>query len=176
MDMALSMKSAQHSTPPSVQEKNLAALAHGSVLLTFLVAVVSGGLGSVVTVLVPLFMWLWYRDRSPYVAFHALQATLFQVAGLATIFVASVVLGTFLALAWVVTGLLSLVLVGLVLIPIAIILSVLVGGILLALPLVSLGYGLLAAWEVYNGNPFYYRWLGPWLEERHQLTSTSQVV
>ncbi|RME44157.1 MAG: hypothetical protein D6796_12160 [Caldilineae bacterium] len=107
-----------------------------------------------------------YRDRSAYIAFHALQATVFQLAVLALSLAATVIVGAVLVLAWVITGLLSLVLVGVLLIPVAIILSV-IGGLLLgAIPLAGLGYGLFGAWEVYHGADFRYPWLADWLESR----------
>ena len=58
-------------------ERNWAMLAHLTALLTVLVGLHSGGVGSVVALLVPLGMYLYFRERSPYVAFHALQAITF---------------------------------------------------------------------------------------------------
>jgi hypothetical protein len=56
-------------------ERLLAALAHGSVLF----APLTNGVGGIVTALV---IWLIKRDKSPYVAFQALQALVYQVATL----------------------------------------------------------------------------------------------
>ena len=55
------------------EERMLAALAHGSVLF----APLTNGVGGIVTALV---IWLIKRDKSPYVAFQALQALVYQVA------------------------------------------------------------------------------------------------
>jgi serine/threonine protein kinase len=52
----------------------VAALAHGTALLTIASTVVP-----MVPVLVPLAIWLVARGKSQYVAFHALQAVLYQV-------------------------------------------------------------------------------------------------
>jgi uncharacterized Tic20 family protein len=54
-------------------ERTLAALAHGSILL----GLFSNGLGGIVTALV---IWAVYRNKSTAVAFHALQALVYQVA------------------------------------------------------------------------------------------------
>jgi len=150
----------------TTDERRMAALAHGSILLTFVVSVTTGGLATLAAVLVPLFIWFLYRERSAYVAFHALQATVFQLALLALSLAATVAVGAVLVVVWVVTGLLSLLLVGVLLVPVAIVLSV-VGGLAVALiPLAGLGYGLFGAWEVYNGADFRYRWVADWLENR----------
>ena len=57
----------QDSTQYSSEERLWAALAHGSVLLSFL-----GPLG-------PLGIWLSQRCKSAYVRFHALQAMGYQI-------------------------------------------------------------------------------------------------
>jgi len=54
------------------EERVLAGLAHGSVLLGPL----TNGVGGIVTTLV---VWLIQRDKSAYVAFQALQALVYQV-------------------------------------------------------------------------------------------------
>lgn len=54
-------------------ERLLAALAHGSILF----APLTNGVGGIVTALV---IWMIKREKSPYVAFQALQALAYQVA------------------------------------------------------------------------------------------------
>ncbi len=151
---------------PTEDERKIAALAHASVLLTFIVAVTTGGIGTLVIMLIPLFIWIGYKDRSPFVAFHALQSTLFQLGMLCALLGATIVLGAVLTAAWVITGLLSIVLVGLLLIPLALLLTAVAGVLLVTLPLVGLGYGLLGAWQVYNGDNFRYYWIADWLDTR----------
>lgn len=151
---------------PTTEEKRMAVLAHSSILLTFVIGVTSSGIGTLFTMLIPLFIWVGYRDRSSYVAFHALQATVYQLALATFILVAGMVTGTVLALVWVIIGLLSLVLVGLLLIPIGVIASIIAALILGLIPLAGLAYGLVGAWEVYNTGNFSYRWVAPWLNSR----------
>lgn len=151
---------------PTAEERKLAILAHGSILLTFLLAVTTGGTGVLAAVLVPFFIWLLYRDRSPYIAFHALQATLYQMALISLFLALAGVVAIILLMAWVITAALSILLIGLLLVPIAVGITVIAGVLLAAFPLTGLAYGLAATWEVYNTNNFRYRWIADWLEQR----------
>lgn len=58
-------------TTVTQDEKALAALAHGSVLL----GIFTNGMGGIVTALV---IWLIQKEKSAYVAFQALQALVYQ--------------------------------------------------------------------------------------------------
>jgi uncharacterized Tic20 family protein len=145
---------------PTQFERNCAMLAHLTALLTLLVGLSTGGLGAAVALLVPLGMYLYFRNRSAYVAYHALQATAFQAFGAIAAVVAAVLVGTVIAGTWLVTGLLSLVLIGLVLVPIALVLTVAAVLGTLALPFVLVAYALRGGYLTYQGLPFEYRWIG----------------
>jgi len=129
---------------PTQDERTMAALAHASTLLNL----VTGFLG----IIVALVIWLSYRDRSPYVAFQALQSAVFQLIVLVLTAVGAVVV----AIAWTITGLLTAVVIGLCIVPIALALTVVV----VALPLAAIIYQLYAAIETYNGRDFEYWWVG----------------
>ena len=60
-------------TTTTQNERALAALAHGSILL----GLFSNGIGGIVTALV---IWVVQRQKSAYVAHQALQALVYQVA------------------------------------------------------------------------------------------------
>jgi uncharacterized protein len=107
-------------------EDTWSALAHLSVYLN----VVTGFLGP----LAALAIWLVYKDRSSRVAFHALQSLWYQVAWL-------VILGV----GWTITALLTIVIIGFLLIPVMIVVSV--------IPFVHMGY---AAYKVYQGVDYRY--------------------
>ena len=107
-------------------ERTWSILAHLSMFLNL----ITGFLGPVVA----LIIWLVYRDRSPRVAFHALQSTLYQIGWL-----------VILAVGWTATALLMVVLIGFVLIPVMAIVSV--------IPFVQAGY---AAYKVSNGEDYRY--------------------
>ena len=107
-------------------ERTWSVLAHLSMFLNL----VTGFLGPVAA----LIVWLVYRDRSQKVAFHALQSMWYQIGWL-----------VILAVGWTLTWLLTLVIVGVFLIPVMAVVSV--------LPFVHAAY---AAYRVSKGD--YYRY------------------
>src|SRR4030042_1920903 len=120
-------------------------LAHLSILLNL----VSGFLG----IIAALLIYLVYKNRSNYVAYQSMQSFLFQLiwwfgGGLLT------------GLVWAVTGVLSAVIIGLVLIPLACVISL--------IPLASLVYGIMGAVQCNNGQDFRYWLIGDWV--RGELT------
>lgn len=126
------------------EARTWAMLAHLSVLLNL----ITGFLG----VIVPLVIYLIYKDRSRYVAYQSMQAFVFQLiwwgGG-----------GLLIGAIWAVTGILSAILIGILCIPFA-----LVGTVVLALmPLVALVYGVYAAIETNQGQDFRYWLVGDWV-------------
>jgi len=107
-------------------ERTWAVLAHLSMFLNLF----TGFLGPVAA----LVIWLVYRDRSEKVAFHALESMWYQIGWL-----------VILAVGWTVTGLLTLVLIGLLLIPVMAVASV--------VPFVHADY---AAYRVGEGDEYRY--------------------
>ncbi len=81
-----------------------------------------------------MVIWLMYKDRSPKVSFHALQSLWYQVAWIGI-----------LAVGWTVAGILTIVLVGFLLFPVMIVLTV--------VPFVHMGY---AAYKVSQGVDYRY--------------------
>jgi uncharacterized protein len=114
-------------TSTSPQDENTwSILAHLSVFLNIL----TGFLGPVAA----LVIWLMYKDRSPRVAFHALQSMWYQVAWM-----------VILVVGWTVAGILTIVLIGFLLFPVMIVLTV--------VPFVHMGY---AAYKVNQGIDYRY--------------------
>jgi len=126
------------------EERTWAMLANLSVLLNL----VTGFLG----VLAALIIYLVFREKSRYVAYHAMQSFLFQL-----IFWGAP--GLVLAVLWGLTGALSLVLIGLLCIPIACVLTPLI----LLMPVISLIYGVVAAIQTSQGRDFKYWLVGDWV-------------
>ncbi len=126
-------------------ERTWAMLAHLSILLNL----ITGFLGIVVA----LIIYLVYKNRSNYVAYQSMQSFIFQLiwwfGG-----------GLLIGLAWAITGALSIVLVGLLLIPLACLLSL--------LPLAALVYGIVGAVQTNSGQDFKYWLIGEWV--RGELT------
>jgi len=133
---------------PSIQplsaseERTWAMLAHLSVLVNL----ITGSLGPVVA----LVIFLIFKDRSKYVAFQSLQATLFQLVWW---------LGAWIVLGglWAITGLMSIVLIGLLCIPFVCVLSL--------LPVYPLVHGTIGAIQCSSGDDFEYFWIGPWTRQ-----------
>lgn len=125
---------------PNSEERNMAMLAHLSVLINLF----TGILGPVAA----LIIYLVYKDKSRYVAYQAMQAFLFQM-------IVWVGWGLVVAGAWIVTGLLSIVIIGLLLIPLACLLSL--------VPAVAPIYGIVAAVKTSQGEDFKYWLVGDWV-------------
>ncbi len=151
----------------SREEMTWAALAHASVLLTLLLGVVSGGVIALLGPIVPALIWYTYRERSEYVVDQARQATIFQLMGILGILVLALVGAAAVTIGWAVSAALSLVLIGLLLLPLMLILSIVWAGALIALPIALAFYGIYAALEAHNGRPFRYRWIAD-LVDRYQ--------
>jgi uncharacterized Tic20 family protein len=141
------------------EETNWAALAHGSILVTFLLGLATGGVGAILGVAIPAIIWYAYRDKSDYVVEQARQATIFQLAGVLGWFALILVGGLALAVAAVVGAVLTIILVGLLLLLVVAIVALVWGAAIVVLPIAQVVYGCYAAAETYNGRPFRYRWV-----------------
>lgn len=146
----------------------IAALAHASVVLTLLFAF-AGGIGALVGLAVPLVIYLSYRDRSRFVAFHALQALIYQGAGVLVYLALVILLALFFTVAWVITGILSAVAIGFLLMPLALLITVLMVLVLVFAPLAWVAYGLYEAYRVYQGEDSRYWLLGEWVEKEVRM-------
>ena len=140
-----------------------AALAHASALLT-LVLGMAGGIGALVGPVIPLAMYFGYRGKSRFVALHALQSFVYQAVGIVIYVLLIAATVGLVTVAWTVSGLLSAVVVGFLLMPIALLLTLLTVFLLVGTPFAWLGYGLYAAYRVYQGHDFRYWLIGEWLE------------
>jgi uncharacterized Tic20 family protein len=125
-------------------ERTWGMLSHLSVLLNL----VTGFAGPIAA----LIIYLVYKERSRYVAYHALQSMIFQLiwwyGG-----------GLLIGLMWAVVGALSAILVGIVLIPIALPLTCVLG----LLPLGAIVYGIVGAVQTSQDQDFKYWLVGDWV-------------
>jgi uncharacterized Tic20 family protein len=117
-------------------ERMWSALAHLSIFLNL----VTGFLGPVAA----LIVWLVYRDRSSKVAFQALQSMWYQVAWLVV-----------LIAGWTVTGILTIVLIGFLLMPAMALISV-----------VPFVHGAYAAYRVKRDGEYRYPFIADMIERR----------
>lgn len=122
------------------EQRTWAMLAHLSVLVNLFTAFIGP--------IVALVIYLVFRDRSRYVAYHSLQSFLNQliwwVGG-----------GTIIAIIWTITGVLSAVLVGLCLIPLACLFTL--------MPLIAVIQGVIGAVQTSQGQDYKYWWVGDWV-------------
>lgn len=125
-------------------ERTWSMIAHLSMLLNL----VTGFLGPVAA----LAVYLMYKDRSKTVAFHAMQSFIFQI-------ITWIGGGLLIGAIWVITGLLSAVIIGLLCIPFAVLFTI----ILAALPVVGVVYSIVGAIQVNSGQPFSYWLVGDWV-------------
>ena len=134
----------------TADERTMAALAHGSAVLNLF-----AGIGGLIAAFV---IWMTQREKSAWVAFHALQSLVFQ---------AIVLGGTVLvvALVWIVGFAVSFATIGfgtLVAVPVMILVFfvgfIIIGGVVV--------YGLYGAYQIYQGREFRYIWIGDWLARR----------
>ncbi len=154
-------------TVPTRDDLTMAALAHASILITFLIGVGSGGLGAILGVLVPLAIWYGYREKSEYTAKQALQATVYQVASVLAVLIFVVVGALLVVVGWTISGALAAVLIGLCLMPFALLVTLLLVVGILVLPIAQVIYGLYAANETYKGRDFRYRWVADWIDQQN---------
>ena len=110
----------------SEDERTWSMIAHLSVLLNLIT-----GLGGPVAALI---IWLVYKDRSQRIAFHALQSLWYQIAWI-----------VILAVGWSITVVLMFVLIGFLLIPVMVLVS-----------LVPFIHQCYAAYKVYQGVDYRY--------------------
>lgn len=126
------------------EERMWGMLAHLSVLVNLVT-----GFGGPLAALV---IYLVYKDRSRFVGFHALQSLVFQLIGW---YGGGIIIGAL----WAVVGILSSIFIGVILIPIAIPLTCILG----LLPIGTIIYGIIAAVQINQGKDFRYWLIGDWL-------------
>jgi uncharacterized protein len=141
-------------TPPAIlspsDERTWGMMAHLSTLLNLVT-----GFGGPIAAFV---IYVIYKDRSRFVAYHAMQSMIFQLIWW---FGGGVLIG----LMWAIVGALSSILIGIVLIPFAIVFTL----VLALMPVGALVYGIIGAVKVNQGEDFKYWLVGDWV--RNILTN-----
>lgn len=139
---------------PEQDERNLAALAHASVILPYVGA------------LVPILIWTTRKDKGNFLAFQALQALIFQVSIMAFWVVGGLCyfvsfLGNILALPFVISesGEIDPAYWAASFVPFFAI------AVILLLGFAYIVYGIVAAVMAYQGKPFRYIVVGKWAEK-----------
>ncbi|MFN3308733.1 MAG: DUF4870 domain-containing protein [Anaerolineales bacterium] len=125
-------------------ERTWGILAHLSVLVNL-----ATGFGGPIAALI---IYLVYRNRSRFIAYHALQSLIFQLIGWYGG-------GTLIGIMWAIVGVLSALIIGVFLIPFALVFTLICG----LLPLGTLIYGCYGAYQVSQGKDFRYWLVGDWV-------------
>lgn len=146
-EASVSGKASEGLSPAQVgpgDERTWGILAHLSVLVNL-----ATGFGGPIAALI---IYLVYRNRSRFIAYHALQALIFQLIGWYGG-------GTLIGIMWAIVGVLSALIIGVVLIPFALVFTLICG----LLPLGTLIYGCYGAYQVSQGKDFRYWLVGDWV-------------
>ncbi len=129
------------------EARTWAMVSHLTVLLN-LVTIILG-------VVAPLAIYLFLKDRSRYVAFHAMESFVFQL-------IAWAAAGRVLTIMWAITWALVPFGIGLLCIPFALVISIALG----LLPIAALVYGVYGGIEANQGKDFRYWLIGDWVRNR----------
>ena len=152
--------------PVTQNEKVLAALAHGSVLLGFF----TNGVGGIFSALI---IWITQKEKSAYVAFQALQALVYQVV----VLVVTMSIWACWGMSWI--ALLFPAISDSGAYQTAPPPGIWIGLSLMCCPLglmaLTVGYGLVAAARTLSGHPFRYVLIGDWLQRRSDAPAAARV-
>lgn len=149
--------------PSTEQERTMAALAHGSVLLSVVVGMFSGGLLVPFLVFIPFLMYLNYRGRSDFIAQNALQAFVMQIVctlGWLAVVTVSGIIGVIL------TVILAITLVGILAIPFLWLGLILFWVATLIMPLAAPVLGAIGAFQALQGKVYQYPYTSRWLNRQ----------
>ncbi len=154
----------------TTEEWTWAALSHLSGVLTLAVSFATAGLGGMLFAFIPLAIYIAYKDKSRFVAYHAAQAVAIQVLGSVGYFMGLIVLTLALALvATVVTilgALLTIILIGVLVLIVAVMLWIIVALFpVVWYVFVPIGLGVLSVIggvETANGRDYRYPYVGSW--------------
>ncbi len=150
----------------SDEDKLWAAVAHGSVWITFLLSAPTSGVSLPFVVFVPLAIYLLFRDRSDFVAFHALQAFVLQLVCTIGAITGLIVGGLIWLIGLAIAALLMVVLIGFVIMPLWVLVGIVASIALSVLPLVGLVFATIATVRVYRGDDFRYPFIADWIDRQ----------
>lgn len=156
-------KPVQRRVATTDEERRWATIAHASALLTLIVGLPTAGFLTLLTLFIPLGIYFYWRQKSEYVAFQALQAFTLQVLGtigwLVTLTVGMIVGALLLVI-------LALTIVGLILYPIVIPAMILFAVATFAMPLGMLVYSMIAAFQTWQGVDYRLPRIGKWIDNQ----------
>jgi uncharacterized Tic20 family protein len=150
----------------SEDEKLWASVAHGSVWITLIAGVLSAGAIVPISVFIPLVIYFLFRQKSDYVAFHALQAFVLQLIGTVGAFLLLLVGGLVWGIGMMIAALAILIAVGFVLLPFWGLVGVVLLGTIIFMPIAMLFFGTYGAIETRNGRDYRYPFIARWVDRQ----------
>jgi uncharacterized Tic20 family protein len=147
-------------------EKLWAAVAHGSAWITLLGGVLSVGAVVPLSIFIPLVIYFLFRQKSDFVAFHALQAFVLQLIGTVGALLLLLVGGLVWGIGMVIALLAVVILVGFILVPFWGLVGVVLLGVITIMPLAMIFFGTYAAIETYNGRDYRYPFIARWVDRQ----------
>lgn len=147
-------------------ERLWATLAHLSFWLTIITAIFTEGWSVLGMAFVPLVIYFSFRDKSDFVAFHALQAFAAQVIGTLGWAVLLVIGSIVFTIAITIAGLASVILIGIPFVIIFSLLFVVFVLAMLAVPVAVFILSLIGGINTYNGNDFRYPVIAQWIDRQ----------
>jgi len=160
----------------SEDERLWSSIAHLSIWITVLGGLFTSGAVVPFSIFIPLAIFLFWRKRSDFVAFQALQAFALQVVITVGVALAMFVGGIVWGLGLLIAMLLMIVLVGFILVPLWAIVGVVGALALMVAPFVALVFGTMGAARTYSGRDFQYPAVGRWLDRHLAAQSVYQTV
>ncbi len=150
----------------SDDEKLWAAVAHGSVWVTLFGGFLSGGAVVPLSVFIPLVIYFLFRQKSDFVAFHALQAFVLQLIGTVGAFLLLLVGGVVWGIGMVIALLAVVILVGFILVPFWGLVGVALLAMVVVMPIAMVFFGTYGAIETYNGRDYRYPFIARWVDRQ----------
>ncbi len=150
----------------SDDERLWATVAHASVWVTALGGLFTIGAIIPVSIFLPLVIYFMFRKRSDYIAFHALQAFVIQLAGTVGAFALLTVGGLVWVLGMVIALLAMAILIGFILVPVWGIVGIVLALVVLLLPVAMVFFGTIAAIETMSGRDYRYPLVARWVDRQ----------
>ena len=150
----------------SDDEKLWAAVAHGSVWVTLIGGLFSAGAIIPLSVFIPLAIYFMFRQKSDYVAFHALQAFVLQLIGTIGAFLLLLIGGLVWGIGMVIALLAVVILVGFILVPFWGVVGVALLSAVVIMPIAMIFFGTYAAIETHNGRDYRYPFIARWVDRQ----------
>ncbi len=147
----------------TLEERRWAMLAHASALVTVTAALMSAGMLALLTLFIPLGIYFYWRQKSEFVAFQALQAFTLQIIGTVG-WLALLTGGVFVG--GLILIVLAITIVGLILWIVAVPALILFVVATLALPFAMIVYSCIAAFQTWQGVDYRLPRIGRWIDNQ----------